>query len=96
MTPEEHNLRDTIRANIRIHVNHLGYRGVAEYDASAGTLRGRADIEDDMVTFQAELGATFEETAESLQRAFAQSVDDYLAWCAEDGVEPMPPKGVTP
>ncbi|MCZ4254745.1 type II toxin-antitoxin system HicB family antitoxin [Sulfitobacter sp. G21635-S1] len=30
-------------------------------------------------------------SAQELERAFRDSVDDYLNWCAEDGVEPNKP-----
>ena len=36
--------------------------------------------------------ATFEATdAKQLRREFERSIDEYLAWCEEDGVEPRKP-----
>ncbi|MDE2938445.1 MAG: hypothetical protein OXR67_05950 [Chloroflexota bacterium] len=30
-----------------------------------------------------------------LERVFQEAIDDYLEWCAEDGVEPVRPSSLT-
>jgi predicted HicB family RNase H-like nuclease len=47
-------------------------------------LHGRVDGIEDVITFEAD-------NLEDLEREFRISVDDYLEWCAEDGVEPNRP-----
>lgn len=65
-------------------LKYKGYTGEVEYDAEAGVLHGHVlDI----------LGAiTFEsESATEIVKEFHISVDEYLAYCAEEGVEPEKP-----
>jgi predicted HicB family RNase H-like nuclease len=63
-------------------LEHKGYLGVVEADGGAFVARvaGLRDI----VTFE---GATFAE----VEQAFRDSVDDYLAFCAERGEPPDRP-----
>ena len=58
--------------------------GKAEYDEEAHIFAGEVVNTRSVITFQ---GSSVEE----LERAFRDSVDDYLSWCAEDGVEPEKP-----
>ena len=64
----------------------LEYKGYAagpiEFDDGvfSGIVAGMRDV----VHFQGS-------TADELERAFRDSVDDYLAWCAERGVKPEKP-----
>ena len=65
---------------------HRGYMAAVEYDDSVGRLHG----------WVANSGrypiATFEATdLDGMQREFERSVDEYLASCEEDGVEPREP-----
>jgi predicted HicB family RNase H-like nuclease len=59
-------------------MTHKGYTGEAWVDTDAGVIRGRVIGLKDVITFQ---GSTVEEA----RAAFAESVDDYLAFCAERG-----------
>jgi predicted HicB family RNase H-like nuclease len=61
-----------------------GYSGSIEFDDEDMVFHGRVLGIRDIVTFEAE-------TAEGLVKAFRDSVDDYLAFCEERGVEPQKP-----
>lgn len=63
---------------------YKGYTGTVSFDDEALLFYGEVVGLRDVITFQAH-------TAEELVQAFHDSVDDYLAWCAEDGVEPEKP-----
>lgn len=65
-------------------LTYKGYTGQIEVDTAAGVLFGRVLAIRDVVTFE---GDTVEEVA----RAFHDSVDDYLAFCAEQGKAPDKP-----
>ena len=67
-------------------MEYKGYLAAVEFDDSADILHGR------VVNSGAYPIATFEATdAKALRREFERSIDEYLAWCEEDGVEPKPP-----
>ena len=64
-------------------MEYKGYLARVELDDSTGVLHGRA------VDGGPYPVATFEATdASALSREFERSVDEYLAWCEVDGVEP--------
>ncbi len=63
---------------------HAGYYGLANYDDEARIFHGEAIGLRDVVTFQ---GTTVEE----LEKAFTESVDDYLAFCKVRGESPEKP-----
>ena len=65
-------------------MKHKGYSGEFQVDLAAGVIRGRVLGTRDVITFQ---GATVAEA----RTAFIESVDDYLAFCAERGEEPENP-----
>ena len=65
-------------------MEYKGYTGHAEYDDEAGIIHGQVVGIRDVVTFQGR-------NADELRQALQDSVDDYLAMCAEDGVEPQRP-----
>jgi predicted HicB family RNase H-like nuclease len=65
-------------------MEYKGYLGTVEYDAEAKLFHGDIINTRDVITFQ---GTTVEE----IDRAFRDSIDDYLVWCKEDGVEPEKP-----
>ncbi len=65
-------------------MKYKGYEGVVEFDDEANIFHGEVINIRDVVTFQ---GTTVEE----IKRAFAESVDDYLAFCKERGEEPDKP-----
>jgi len=63
-------------------LEYKGYIGTVETDA--GTFVGRVSGLRDVVTFE---GAAFAE----VEQAFRDSIDDYLAFCAERGEAPDRP-----
>ena len=65
-------------------LQHKGYTGVVEFDDEANIFHGEVLHLNDVITFQ---GASVEQ----LRRAFIESVEDYLAFCAERGEEPEKP-----
>ena len=65
-------------------MKYKGYTGVYEVDPDEGMLHGHIDGIEDIITFVAD-------NLEDLEREFRISVDDYLEWCARDGVEPNRP-----
>lgn len=54
-------------------LNHKGYTGHVEFDDEAGIFHGEVLDLNDVVTFQGR-------TVEELERAFRESVEDYLAF----------------
>lgn len=65
-------------------MNYKGFIGVVEYDDDARIFSGEVINTRTVITFQ---GTTVDE----IEKEFHASVDDYLAWCQEDGVEPEKP-----
>ena len=65
-------------------IDYKGYTGVFEFDPSIDAFHGRIIGLHDVVTFQ---GRSLDE----LRREMAESVDDYLEFCAEVGKEPERP-----
>jgi|SRR6516164_8367130 predicted HicB family RNase H-like nuclease len=65
-------------------MEHKGYVGRVEYDDEAGIFHGEVINTRDVITFQ---GASVQE----LRKAFRDSVEDYLDFCAERGEEPEKP-----
>ena len=66
-------------------MEYKGYIAEMEYDDQVGVFCGWiANTKRSPVAF---------EVAEESQarRVFEEAVDDYLSWCAEDGVAPLPP-----
>ncbi|MCJ2036559.1 type II toxin-antitoxin system HicB family antitoxin [Methylobacterium sp. J-068] len=61
-----------------------GYETVVEYDAEAELFHGEVIDMRDVVTFQGR-------SVDELKQAFSDSIDDYLAFCAERGEEPERP-----
>ena len=67
-------------------MEYRGYVAAVEFDESVGILHGR------VVNSGAYPIATFEaRDTKDLRREFERSIDEYLAWCEEDGVEPKRP-----
>jgi predicted HicB family RNase H-like nuclease len=65
-------------------MEYKGYLGSVEYDDKARIFHGDVINTKDVITFQ---GTTVSE----IEQAFKESINDYLAWCKEDGVEPEKP-----
>ena len=67
-------------------MQYKGYVAAVEFDESVGRLHGR------VVNSGAYPIATFEATdVDGIRREFQRSIDEYLASCREDGVEPKKP-----
>ena len=67
-------------------MEYKGYAAAVEFDDSIDVLHGRVANSGPYPI------ATFEATdARQLRKEFERSVDEYLQWCAEDGVEPKRP-----
>ena len=65
-------------------LTHKGYTGHVEYDDTAGVFHGEVLDLRDVVTFQGK-------SAEEIEEAFRESVDDYLDFCEQKGEEPDKP-----
>jgi len=65
-------------------MEYKGYLGTVEYDSEAKIFHGDIINTRDVITFQ---GTTVKE----IDKAFKESIDDYISWCKEEGVEPEKP-----
>ena len=65
-------------------LEHKGYKAHAEFDDQAGVFHGEVLGTRDVITFQ---GTSVRE----LKKAFRDSVEDYLEFCASRGEEPDRP-----
>ncbi len=65
-------------------LEYKGYVGHAEYDAEAHVFHGEVLDTRDVITFQGD-------TVNDLERAFRESIDDYLEFCSECGEDPEKP-----
>ncbi len=65
-------------------MKYKGYTGSVEYDPDDRIFHGTVDDITDIVTFQGD-------SVEELETAFRDSVDEYVDFCAEQGVEPQRP-----
>ena len=67
-------------------MEYKGYVAAVEFDDSADILHGR------VANSGAYPIAAFKATdTKELRREFERSIDEYLTWCEEDGVEPRRP-----
>jgi predicted HicB family RNase H-like nuclease len=65
-------------------MEYKGYIGKVEFDEDAGILHGEVINLRDVITFEGD-------SVEEIEKSFQESVDDYLAFCAERGEEPEKP-----
>jgi predicted HicB family RNase H-like nuclease len=65
-------------------MNYKGYMAKVEFDDEAGLFHGQVINMRDVITFQGQ-------SVDELRQAFAESVDDYLDFCAERKEEPERP-----
>ena len=65
-------------------MQYKGYTGLAEFDEDSGVIFGRVIGLRDVVTFQGE-------SVPEVTRAFHDSVDDYLEFCAREGKDLIKP-----
>jgi len=62
-------------------MKYKGYFGEVEYDSDAKIFHGEVIGLKDIITFQAK-------TVDELEKAFKDSINDYLEWCVERGEKP--------
>jgi predicted HicB family RNase H-like nuclease len=65
-------------------MTYKGYVGDVEYDDDAKLFHGEVVNTRDVITFQGR-------SVDELERSFQESIDDYIVWCEEEGVEPEKP-----
>jgi predicted HicB family RNase H-like nuclease len=65
-------------------MGYKSYEAVVEYDEDADIFHGEVINMRDVITFQGK-------SVSELKRAFAASVEDYLAFCKQRGEEPEKP-----
>ena len=65
-------------------MEYKNYIGEVMYDSEARLFHGEVINTRDVITFQGK-------TVDELETAFRESIDEYLAWCAEDGIAPDKP-----
>lgn len=65
-------------------IEYKGYIGKVEFDDETDLFHGEVINLRDVITFQGE-------SVQEVRQAFQESVDDYLAFCAERGEEPEKP-----
>jgi predicted HicB family RNase H-like nuclease len=65
-------------------LTYKSYTGHVEFDDEAGLFHGEVLDTRDVITFQGR-------SVDEIEQAFRESVDDYLAFCAERGEEPDKP-----
>ena len=65
-------------------MNYKGYIGTVEYDDENRVFTGSVINTRTVITF---CGTSVDE----IETEFRTSVDDYLEWCREDGIEPEKP-----
>ncbi len=65
-------------------MEYKGYIGKVEIDNDAGILHGEVINVRDVITFEGE-------SVDDIQKAFRESVDDYLAFCAKRKESPEKP-----
>jgi predicted HicB family RNase H-like nuclease len=64
-------------------MKYKGYLGQIVYDDETKLFHGNVIGLKDVITFQGK-------TVKELEQAFKNSIDDYLAWCAEDEQNNVP------
>ena len=65
-------------------MEYKGFIGKVDFDDVAGIFHGEVLNTRDVITFQ---GTTVAE----IEKAFTESIDDYMNWCKQEGVEPEKP-----
>jgi len=65
-------------------MEYKGYIGKVDYDSDAKIFHGDVINTKDVITFQ---GTSVKE----IEKAFRESIEDYIRWCKEEGVSPEKP-----
>ena len=68
-------------------MEYKGYVGKVEFDDAASIFHGEIVNTRDVITFHGR-------SVDEMREAFRESVDDYLAFCAERGEESEAPRGM--
>jgi len=74
----------TLESDMQTMMTYKGYEAAVEYDEDAETFHGEVTDLRDVITFQGR-------SVSELRKAFAGSVEDYLAFCKERGEDPEKP-----
>jgi len=65
-------------------MEYKGYIGFVNFDNEAKLFHGEVINTKDVITFQGT-------SVNQLEKAFHESINDYLQWCKEEGAEPEKP-----
>ena len=65
-------------------MEYKGYIGEVQFDSDAHIFHGEVINTRDVITFQGK-------SVSELENAFKESIEDYISWCKEDGVNPERP-----
>ena len=65
-------------------MEYKGYIGVVEYDEKAKIFHGDVINTRDVITFQGK-------SVDEIEKAFKDSIEDYIEWCQQDGINPEKP-----
>ena len=65
-------------------MEYKGFIGLVDYDSDAKLFYGDIINTRDIITFQGK-------TVDEIEKAFRDSIDDYINWCNEEGTEPERP-----
>ena len=65
-------------------MEYKGYIGEVQFDSEAHIFHGEVINTRDVITFQGK-------SVSELENAFKDSIEDYISWCKEDGVNPERP-----
>ena len=65
-------------------IEYKGYLGTVEFDAEAHIFHGEVINTRDVITFQGK-------SVKEIEKAFKESIQDYINWCQSEGVEPEKP-----
>ena len=65
-------------------IEYKSFIGQVEYDDQAKIFHGDVINTRTVITFEGK-------TVDEIERAFHESVDSYIDWCKEDGIEPEKP-----
>ena len=65
-------------------MEYKGFIGDVQFDSDAHVFYGEIINTRDVITFEGK-------SVSELEKAFKESIDDYINWCKEDGVDPEKP-----
>lgn len=65
-------------------MEYKGYIGNVEFDDTAKIFHGEIINTKDVITFQGK-------TVDELEIAFTESIEEYIGWCLEEGLNPEKP-----